>query len=192
MRAEDQAAFFRFLTELRRESDRGLALIGASFIDERLAATISAFFVSPRSDLLQGKNAPLSSFFCRIELCHALGLIDDIERHDADCIRKIRNEFAHNVSGASFAQQRISSLCMSLKAELPDPDSHEYTQRFRFENAVLATANRLFYRAEYVAREKRERRIWVEPAAVRWRRVDEELPPDIPVIAYAAPPARRD
>lgn len=119
-------------------------------------------------------------------MCFALGLIEDVERHDCEIVRKIRNEFAHKVLGTSFEQQRIADLCSNLKADLPDGPSGVYTPRFRFENAILAMSNRLFYRGEYVAKEKRTAKVWVDPESIRWRRTDEELPPDSqPVIALA-------
>ena len=83
MRPEDQESFSRFIDEIRRESDRGLALIGAAFIDEKLADMLQAFFCKDAAELLYGKNAPLGSFSARIETCHSLALVEGIERNDA-------------------------------------------------------------------------------------------------------------
>ena len=184
MRPEDQESFSRFIDEIRRESDRGLALIGAAFIDEKLAETLQAFFCEDAAELLYGKNAPLGSFSARIETCHSLALIEDIERNDCDYIRRIRNEFAHKVIGTSFGEGKIADLCGNLKSEMPDRETpRKLPARFTFQNAVMTMASRLFYRAEYVAREKRTPKVWVDPDAVRWRRTSEKLPPDgAPVI----------
>lgn len=184
MRPDDQKAYFDFLQELRRESDRGLALIGGAFLDEKLAATLAAFFASDSPALLHGKNAPLGSFSARIETCYALGLIEESERNECDYIRRIRNEFAHKLVGTSFKQQRIVDLCKNLKSPLPDgPEAHP--PRFQFENAVISMSLRLFYRPEYVAMEKREAKQWIDPAQVGWRRTADELPPEgMPVIAF--------
>ncbi|HET9538738.1 MAG TPA: hypothetical protein VFP43_25895, partial [Mesorhizobium sp.] len=63
------------------------------------------------------------------------------------------------------------------------PEHH--SPRFQFENAVISMSLRLFYRPEYVALEKRQRKQWVDPEQVRWRRTADELPPDgMPVIAF--------
>jgi len=184
MRPEDQKAYFEFLEELRRESDRGLALIGGAFLDEKLAVTLAAFFASDSASLLSGKNAPLGSFSARIETCFALGLIEEGERNECDYIRRIRNEFAHKLVGTSFKQRRIIDLCTNLKSPLPDgPTAHR--PRFQFENAVIAMSSRLFYRPEYVALEKRKAKQWIDPAQVGWRRTADELPADgEPVIAF--------
>jgi mannitol operon repressor len=189
VRPEDQKVFAHFIVEISRESDRGLALIGAAFIDERLADTLQAFFCKDAAGLLHGKNAPLGSFSARIEACHALALIEDVEQNECDYIRRIRNEFAHKVITTSFAEQRISDLCTNFKSPLPEPDLATTTPaRFRFQNAIITMASRLFYRAEYVAREKRVPKVWVDPNTVRWRRTSDELPPDgKPVIGAWMP-----
>jgi mannitol operon repressor len=179
VRPEDQKVFSQFIAEISRESDRGLALIGAAFIDEKLADTLQAFFCKDATDLLYGKNAPLGNFSARIEACHALALVEDVERKECDYIRRIRNEFAHKVISTSFAEGRIFDLCANLKSPLPEPDLASGTPaRFRFQNAVVTMASRLFYRAEYVAREQRVPKVWVDPEAVRWRRTSEEPPAD--------------
>ena len=91
-----------FFQEIGAESDRGLALIASAFIDEIFKDTLQAFFCFPAPHLLVGKHAPLGTFSAQIEMCHALGLIDDVERNDCDYIRRIRNEFAHRILIASF------------------------------------------------------------------------------------------
>jgi mannitol operon repressor len=189
VRDDDAKMFARFVAEIRRESDRGLALIGAAFIDEKLAEALQAFFCKDASELLHGKNAPLGSFSARIEACHALALIEDIERNDCDYIRRIRNEFAHKVISTSFREGRIFDLCANLKSDLPEPGlKHDAPARFRFQNAVVTMASRLFYRAEHVMLEKRVPKQWVDPETIRWRRTAEELPAEgQPVIGVTMP-----
>ena len=69
--AEDLA---KFVEELKRETDRGLPLVGAALIDEKLLETLQAFFVEGKSSnkLLTEGNAPLGTFSSRIEACYAL------------------------------------------------------------------------------------------------------------------------
>lgn len=184
MRPEDIKIFSHFMEQLRKESDRGLALIGAAFIDKKLAETLQAFFCKDAGDFLYGKNAPLGTFSSRIEACHALALIEDIERNDCDYIRRVRNEFAHDVMAASFEEGRIKDLCGNFKSDVPLPETATSSKaRFKFQNAALIMASRLFYRAEYVQREKRTQKVWANPDQFRWRRTDEELPDEgVPVI----------
>ncbi len=44
MRVEDARDLSEFMDEFSKESDRGLALIGAAVIDEKLEQTLRSFF----------------------------------------------------------------------------------------------------------------------------------------------------
>lgn len=92
--AEDLA---NFVNELQGETNRGLPLVGAALIDEKLLNTLESFFVEGKSSskLLSAPNAPLGTFSSRIDACYSLALIDKFEYQEIGIIRKIRNEFAH-------------------------------------------------------------------------------------------------
>jgi hypothetical protein len=49
--------------------------------------------------LFDGANAPLSTFNARIEMAYRLGVIDATFSRNLHLVRKIRNDFAHNVTG---------------------------------------------------------------------------------------------
>jgi mannitol operon repressor len=101
MKPEDRTDLARFLEELQHESDRGLALVGGAVVDDKLRATLAAFFVecSAVAKLIDQGNAPLGAFSARADACLALGLIDDFEYSEINLVRKIRNEFAHGLHG---------------------------------------------------------------------------------------------
>lgn len=183
--AEDLA---QFVGELRRESDRGLALVGAALIDEKLKETLRAFFVEGKAagKLLDQGNAPLGSMSTRIDACHALGLLDDYEQSEIDLIRKVRNEFAHAIHGLTFANTRIAGLCSTLTSDLPvDGDFPLAEPRFRYTNAVVCMALRLYDRPDWVALERRNAKIWVKSDVTKWRSFGSDPPPPgiSPVIA---------
>jgi mannitol operon repressor len=104
MQTKDLEDLSTFLRELQAESDRGLALVGASVIDDKLAASVKAFLaeskVVPR--LVDDANAPLGTFSSRVNACLSLGLIDQFEYDEITLIRKVRNEFAHGLHGTTF------------------------------------------------------------------------------------------
>ena len=181
--AEDIAAF---VDELRRESDRGLALVSAALIDEKLADTLKAFFCEEyRSDrLLRAGNAPLSTFSSRIELCFALALIDKHEHQEIGILRKVRNEFAHSKHGLDFQDRRIQSLCASLTSDLPDSGDYPINEgRFRFTNAAVAMVLRLYHRPDWVALTRQKAREWLPKDATKWRSIEDDPPPlNSPVI----------
>ncbi len=191
MHPKDQQDFDEFIGELQRETDRGLALVGAALIDEKLQETLRAFFCdgSKADDLLEAGSAPLATFSARAQTCHALGLIDDDESFEIDLIRKVRNEFAHAKHGTSFKSSRIAGLCSTLRSRLPDPGPYPTNDpRFRFTNAILSVVIRLYYRPDYVSMERRQPKKWVDDAHIGWRSVDDELPPPgTPVIVMATP-----
>lgn len=181
--AEDLA---RFVEELKRETDRGLPLVAAALIDDRLTETLRAFFceVSSAEKLLDDGNAPISTFSSRTEACYALGLIDEFEYTEIGLIRKVRNEFAHEKHGVSFLSPRIQGLCSSLKSNLPEGAGYPLQDpRFRFANAVVVLALRLYHRPDWVALERRKPKVWVDENATKWRSVEDGLPPPgLPVI----------
>ena len=107
--------FAEMLGELSAETERGIALVTAAFIDDLLGRLLAAFLIKNEGTemLLIGFNAPLGTLASKIAACHALGLIDDQERRECVILRKIRNEFAHKVK-ASFLDVKIKDLCSQL------------------------------------------------------------------------------
>lgn len=173
--AEDLASFVK---ELQSETDRGLPLVGASLIDEKLLNTLESFFVDGKSatKLLSAPNAPLGTFSSRIDACYSLALIDKLEYQEIGLIRKIRNEFAHAKHGLSFESERIKGLCSSLQSPLPEGGDYPVdTPRFRLVNAIVCIVLRLYYRPEWVAQERLEPRSWVPDS--RWYNSNEYPPP---------------
>lgn len=169
-----------FLQEINRESDRGMVLVGLSSIDDRLRATLAAFMCSGRQtdELLSGANAALGTLSSRSAACLALGLIEKLEFDEINILRKIRNEFAHGLVSARFADPRIEALCNSLKSPLPEfVPKQQQTTRFKFSNAVTSIMTRILYRPEWVARDRRQPRQWVDPESIRWRSFSDEQPP---------------
>ena len=63
---------------------------------------------------MHGSFAPLNTLSARIKIAVGLGLISDPEYRDCEALRKIRNEFAHNIK-VSFNDQRIKDLSKNLR-----------------------------------------------------------------------------
>ena len=186
--AEDLA---KFVEELKRETDRGLPLVAAALIDDKLLETLRAFFCDGPSatKLLDEGNAPLGTFSARAEACFALGLIDDYEYSEITLLRKVRNEFAHAKHGFSFQSPRVQGLCSTLRSNLPEGAGYPINDpRFRFTNAAVAIVLRLYHRPEWVAQERRTTKTWVPLSASEWRSFKDDPPPEgVPVIVMAKP-----
>ena len=106
-----------FDSEFRKESDRASVIIAAAMFDDALNGLLKNHLVSNASstdDLFDGANAPLSTFSSKISMAHRLGLISSKFCRDLHLIRKIRNEFAHNVHGCSFEDSRVKSRTLEL------------------------------------------------------------------------------
>lgn len=109
-----------FIAEFKGESERAAVILGAAKLDAllyQLLAKVLLPSVGNQDELLDG-DSPLSSFSARINLSFRLGLIDAKFARALHLIRKIRNSFAHEVSGASLTtgahRDRIRELCLPL------------------------------------------------------------------------------
>lgn len=103
--------------EFSKESDRAAVILTASIADELLRRVLIGRLVpvsSSSDDLFDGGNAPLSTFSSRIEMAYRVGIISVRFARDLHLIRKIRNEFAHNIHGCSFEDVRVLSRVNEL------------------------------------------------------------------------------
>ena len=153
--AEDLA---KFAEELKKETDRGLPLVGTVLIDEKLRDTLDAFFIGGKINkkLLDDQNSPLGTFSSRIDACYALGLIDEFEYTEINFLRKIRNEFAHAKHGISFKTGKIKDLCSNLKTVTPKIEGFDIGDpKSVFMFSVTNIALRLYYRPELIKSQKR-------------------------------------
>ena len=180
MAAKEEEDLATLLVEMDGESDRGLALVALSAIDDQLRLVLAAFMLEDRRtiDLLEGRNAALGTLAARISACLSLGLIEPLEFDEIETLRKIRNRFAHDLTGASFSNDTVRQLCSNLKSPLPGwRDDLASDARFRFKNAASAIMTRLVYRPHWVRLERRESRVWIDPEKLRWKSVAEEPVP---------------
>ncbi|NTX54626.1 hypothetical protein [Myxococcus sp. CA039A] len=111
---------WRTVTLLRSETDRGCALVGGAFLEERLGELLRTFFVDgskATAALLDGTGG-LSTFAMRTKACEALGLLSKETCRRIDMIRSIRNAFAHISKDVSFATPPMSDTARSLASDL--------------------------------------------------------------------------
>lgn len=102
--------------ELKNQSDRGVAIVCASILDEQLKEVLSAFFIENdkvKKELFN-TGEPLSTFSSKIKMSYYLGLITENEYKNIELIRKIRNDFAHRLTGISFKDPSVKSRCSIL------------------------------------------------------------------------------
>lgn len=158
--------FFPYLDQLNRESDRGKVLISTGFMEEQLRKVLLAYLIqAPEADeLVSGANAPLGTFSSRINACYLLGLISEVEHHDLNVIRKIRNDFAHSIS-TGFDTQSVIDRCKNLKLRAAiDPMGNQVPipPVAQFMTAAVAIILRLVNRPQYVSKQRSSYGNWPE------------------------------
>lgn len=103
--------------EIENQSDRAIAIVSASILDVQLRNILLEYMIKEKDinkDLFEG-NSPLSTFSSKIKACYYLGLISEDEYKNIDTIRKIRNDFAHQLINISFDNnQSIKDRCRNL------------------------------------------------------------------------------
>ena len=112
-----ESKFNKMAGDLDGESDRAVVIIIAAHLDAQLEELLRLALVpsSTSSDnIFDGVNAPLHNFSNKIDFCYRLGLISGFLAKSLHLIRKIRNEFAHNISGCSFKDNSVRSRVEEL------------------------------------------------------------------------------
>jgi len=100
------ALLFNTLRELKRSNDRSLAIVGAALVESLLANLIKSYLIDDESKVDIFIN---HDFFSKIQLAYFLGLISKDEHNDFNCIREIRNLFAHELSVSDLNNDDVKS-----------------------------------------------------------------------------------
>jgi mannitol operon repressor len=152
--------FLPYLDELNKESPRGKVLISTGYLEQMLKDILSGFMIEDKivEDLFEGGNAALGTFSARSKLVYTLGLISKAEFQDIDLIRRIRNDFAHDMK-ASFADDTVKSRCSLLKHKAAD-EFGKVSAEGQFTSAATGLLLNLVNRAAYVSAERRSYRNW--------------------------------
>lgn len=102
-------AFVKTATQLqlslRKESERGSAIVCAALLDESLQEILKANLVAlskKKDELFDVGAAPFESFAAKIDVAYRIGLISRDEKLSFHLIRKIRNDFAHTSEDINF------------------------------------------------------------------------------------------
>lgn len=119
--------------ELNEQTDRGVAIVGAAWVEESVAASLEDVLPkkSKGKERLFRTDGPISTFSAKIDFLHMLGLISEHIRCDMHRLREIRNTFAHQITHSKtnaklgFHVSDIKDKCLALKCveheRLKDP-----------------------------------------------------------------------
>jgi hypothetical protein len=106
----------RIINNIEKGEDRTAAILGASYLQDRLTDAIKARLVTDNevhSKLFKGYG-PLSSFGAKIDLAYLMKIVPRELRDKLHIIRDVRNRFAHRLDVNSFDDQPISDKCIKL------------------------------------------------------------------------------
>lgn len=114
----DFASYFRqFYEQLRMESERGSAIVGAAFIEEALEKMLKALLISSAEkddELFKSSYSPFGSFSAKIDVAYRTGLISPKVRLGLHIIRDLRNDFAHLSLQINFETQSVRDRIRTL------------------------------------------------------------------------------
>jgi hypothetical protein len=120
------------------QTDRGAGIVCAALVEGELTRFIIAHLVNGNKKTRDRKHKvrslfdrgqAMENFGSQITLAYAMGLVSDDVYHDLDCIRELRNDFAHAIwyvektkkgkrqthDSVTFEQKNIKRLAISLK-----------------------------------------------------------------------------
>lgn len=109
---ERNEEFLKVIKNSKNESDRGITLIVAAYIEDCLRRILESILINEKEsqDLFDGPYAPFGSLSGKTQAAFVLGLITRKERDRVDAVRRVRNVFAHEAS-ASFDHPEIVKIC---------------------------------------------------------------------------------
>jgi DNA-binding MltR family transcriptional regulator len=135
-----------FHDQFAKETDRAKVILAAAILDEALSVLLRTHLVAcaaANDDLFDGSTAPLAAFSSRIDFAYRVGLISRRMCRDLHLVRKIRNDFAHNVSGCDFDSSSVRNRIVELKksfseltAEAEGLETFGDNPRGHFQNCV--------------------------------------------------------
>ncbi len=124
----------KFWRTLKDESNRGVVLISTELIHSYLTKLFENRLIlnsKLKKDIIENSMAPLYTFSSKIKMAYSLGLIDKTNYENLECVRQIRNKFAHRIFDASFKDEEIIKWCKKIKIDrIPGYDPSNYRHLF--------------------------------------------------------------
>lgn len=117
-RLPDSKEAHRLFHELLNDpNDRAAGITAASYLESSLEETLTYRFkkigATSVDEIFRGA-APLGTFAAKIKFAFSIGLLGERAQHDFNCIREIRNAFAHSKLRATFETKEVQSVCWQI------------------------------------------------------------------------------
>jgi DNA-binding MltR family transcriptional regulator len=129
-----------FRSSLTAETDRGVALVCAAYLETELEALLRRSFVNAPKvvEHLFEPSGSIGTLSSKIDLALATAKIDLETHRGLHLIRKIRNEFAHDHKARSFTDEDIAARCRELIGLNPYPEAGPRNLLIRASMSILA------------------------------------------------------
>ena len=129
-----------FRSSLKTETDRGVALVCAAYLETELETLLRRSFVNAPKvvEHLFEPSGPIGTLSSETDLALAIGKIDFDAHRGLHLIRKIRNEFAHDHQVRSFTDNDIAARCRELIGLNPYPEADSRDLFIRASMSILA------------------------------------------------------
>ena len=121
-----------FITQMRKESDRGSVIVAVSLLDDILGQLLKAKLAPSQNksdELFDGSTAPFSTFASKIDLAYRMGLLRSNVKSSFHLLRKIRNNFAHATNPKGFDSESTKS---------------RITELFKLNEPIISSMTRLY------------------------------------------------
>jgi len=112
---------------IKAESDRGLVILAAAWIDSLLEIKFRKEFAKGSAkarESLFAAGGAFSSFSAKLNAAFCAGWIDSDVYHDANIIRKLRNDFAHKLKPAPLTDGKVCENLQGLR--VPGRQYHDW------------------------------------------------------------------
>jgi DNA-binding MltR family transcriptional regulator len=125
-------------------SHRALVVLAVGYLDDLLASTLKHRFVPNKV----GTETPAARALprgleARLDLCFAMGLVDEDVYHDVMIMAQVRNRFAHVWRKLDLSTPDVAALVEQLRAARQVFPTEELVPRARFSTAALLIMTRL-------------------------------------------------
>lgn len=121
----DQWIYAYLFDEFKNESDRAAVILVASVIDDRLKTLVKMALVpiaTSDDPLFSNSNSAISTFSSKVDMSFRLGLISAKLARDIHLIRKIRNNFAHEIFGCNFEMSKVKQRVEEIEKSMEGVD----------------------------------------------------------------------
>ena len=131
---EEQLTLFNAIAN---ESERACVIVGAANIDALLGDLITKVLISVKAkDRICSDDSSFSTFSAKTALAYQMGLIDKHLFSQLNMLRKIRNDFSHQVTGCKLNEPPHMNRFSDLKKSVSNNKSYKRMPK-TFPNAVV-------------------------------------------------------